>query len=233
MGPVGALKNSDRKLLKPTPDSEYILLPPKRTLEIDSKLRKKLAIALVTRYSPDDPRMKISMATASKCVPESVCQWGQAQIRNGGDRFKCRALLKGQKRARDCTYVKVRTSHSHFPHHTSQLTTRHKYEAEVDFYERQGQQATPVMVKKVFFAELHRIICLEVPAGEDLHLGEREEVFLALVKTCKAEQDEYGYWKYSSLGGLEFIDLATIKCTVGRIYDRDAWYIVDRSGQSL
>ena len=89
----------------------------------------------------------------------------------------------------------------------------------------------PVMVPRTFFAELHRIIRLKLLANEDLHLGEREEILLALVKTCKAEQDEYGYWKYSSLGGLEFVDLSTIKCTVGRIYDRDAWYIVDRSGQ--
>jgi len=88
------------------------------------------------------------------------------------------------------------------------------------------------MVKKTFFAELHRIICLKVPANEDLYLGECEEVFLALVKTCKAEQDKYGYWKYSSLGGFEFIDLATIRCTVGRVYDQGAWYIVDRSSQS-
>ena len=87
------------------------------------------------------------------------------------------------------------------------------------------------MVKKTFFTELHRIIRVKVPANEDLHLRKREKVFLALVKTCKAEQDEYGYWKYASLGGLEFIDLATIRCTVGRVYDRDSWYIIDRSSQ--
>lgn len=87
------------------------------------------------------------------------------------------------------------------------------------------------MIKKEFFAELHRIICLNIPANEDLYLDKHEEVFLALVKTCKAEQDECGYWKYSNLGGFEFIDLATIKCTVGRVYDRDAWYIIDRTGQ--
>lgn len=85
------------------------------------------------------------------------------------------------------------------------------------------------MVKKMFFAELHRVVRLNVPANEDLHLSKQEEVVLALVKTCKAKQDEYGLWKYSDLGGLEFIDLATIKCAVGRVYDRDAWYIIDRT----
>ena len=95
------------KLLRTTLDSEYILLPPKRKLVIDAGLRKKLAMALVTRYSPNDLSMKISITTASKYIPASVRQWGQAQIRNGGDRFKSRALLKSQKRTRDCTHVKV------------------------------------------------------------------------------------------------------------------------------
>ena len=62
-------------------------------------------------------------------------------------------------------------------------------------------------------------------------MNEPEEVFLALVKTCDSEQDEHGYWKYSNLGHLEFIDLATIKCTVGHVYDWGVWYIVDRTDQ--
>ena len=192
----------------------------------------KLAMALVTRYSPDEPSMKISMATTSKYVPTSTRQWGQAQIGNRGDRFKSRALLKGQKHTHNCTYVKMSLFRSCLFIVSPPLTMRCKYEAEVDFYERQINMAL-VMTKKTFFAELHRIICLRVPASEHLHLGESEELFLALVKTCKVEQDEHRYWKYSSLGGFEFIDLATIKCTVGHVYDRDAWYIVDRSGQAL
>ena len=87
------------------------------------------------------------------------------------------------------------------------------------------------MVTKTFFAELHRIIRIKISASEELHLHECEEIFLALVKTCKTEQDAHGFWKYSNLGGLEFIDLATIRCTVGRVYDRGAWYIVDRNGE--
>ena len=87
------------------------------------------------------------------------------------------------------------------------------------------------MIKKTFFAELHRIVRLDIPPNEDLHLDEHQMLLFALVKTCKAEQDEYGHWKYSRLGGFEFIDLATIKCTVGRVHDRDAWYIIDRNSQ--
>jgi hypothetical protein len=49
------------------------------------------------------------------------------------------------------------------------------------------------MVKKTFFAELHRIIRLKLTVNEDLHLDEHKEVVLALVKTCKAEQDKTGH----------------------------------------
>ena len=97
-------------------DSNYILLPPNRGLEIDNRLKRKLAATLVTRYSPDDPQKKISIATASKHVPASVRQWGQAQIRGGGDRFKCHVLLKGQRHSRNCTFVKVGVSLHFSPH---------------------------------------------------------------------------------------------------------------------
>ena len=97
-------------------DSNYILLPPKKVLEIDAQLQKKLAAALVTRYSPDGPQMKISMVTASRHIPASLCQWGQAQVCGGGDQFKCHALLKGQQWVCDCMFVKV--NKIMFPCHT-------------------------------------------------------------------------------------------------------------------
>ena len=43
------------------------------------------------------------------------------------------------------------------------------------------------MVKRTFFAELHRLVQLKISASEDPHLCECKEVFLALVKTCKAD----------------------------------------------
>ena len=111
MDPVSASTSTWRKITDNyAEDSDYVLLPPKRKLKIDHQLRKKLTMALVTRYSPDDPWMKVLIATTSKYVPASVRQWGQAQIRDGGDRFKCCAMLKGQRCTCDCTYMKVNTS---------------------------------------------------------------------------------------------------------------------------
>jgi hypothetical protein len=59
--------------------------------------------------------------------------------------------------------------------HNHQLIPRFKCEAEVDFYKHQVRRV-PLTIKAMFFAELH--------------VDEPEEVFLALVRTCKAEQDD-------------------------------------------
>lgn len=88
------------------------------------------------------------------------------------------------------------------------------------------------MVRRTFFGKLQRIVHLKVPASQELHLDEPEDVLLALVRTCDAEQDEYGYWKYSDSGSLGFVDLTTIKHVIGRVYDQDEWYIIDRTGQN-
>ena len=66
-----------------------------------------LAAALVTRYSPDDPRLKIPIAKAKICLPEIVRQWGQVQIMGGGDKLTCSALIKPGRYTRDCTFIKV------------------------------------------------------------------------------------------------------------------------------
>ena len=171
-------------------DLDYILLPPQKRLVIDGSLCKKLAAALVTRYSPDNPQTKISVATASKHIPTSVRQWGQAQVCDGGDWFKCCALLKGQRHTRDCTYVKV--SVPLFLIRSTPLIAGYGCEAEVDFYECQINRA-PVMIKKKFFTKLHCIFCLNMPTNKDLYLNNHEEVSLALVKTCKTEQENHSY----------------------------------------
>ena len=86
MDPVSIFGNFVQKFTDTcAKDIDYILLPPKRELEIDGRLQQKLAAALVTRYSPDDPWMKIPIATASRHILACVHQWGQAQIHGGGD----------------------------------------------------------------------------------------------------------------------------------------------------
>ena len=82
---------------------------------------------------------------------------------------------------------------------------------------------------KTYFGELQRIIKINVPATPQLNLKEPQVLFFAIVKQCKAIQKE-GFWEYTTLGGLEAVDLGLIQCVVGRIFDRGKWVIIDRSG---
>ena len=53
-------------------------------------------------------------------------------------------------------------------------------------------------------------------------------IILALIKNVKATLTDSVYY-YKELGVDEVVDLTTVECVVGRIWDRDEWAIVDRS----
>jgi len=86
------------------------------------------------------------------------------------------------------------------------------------------------MVLQMFFGELQRIVKIDVPATPQLNLEEPQVLFFAIVKQCNATQSREGFWEYSTLGGLEAVDIGLIQCVVGRIFDRGKWVIIDRSG---
>ena len=77
----------------------------------------KIAMALITRYSPlKGP--KIPLFAAKKYVPTvAVLQWGRIQVTEGGDRMCCRELVKPGSLGRDCTYVRVRLFVGHASFH--------------------------------------------------------------------------------------------------------------------
>jgi hypothetical protein len=81
---------------------------PRKLLALDEDVRTKIAIALITRYSPlRGP--KITLFAAKKYVPTvAVLQWGRIQVTEGGDRMCCRELVKPGSLGHDCTYVRVR-----------------------------------------------------------------------------------------------------------------------------
>ena len=53
-------------------DDGYALLPSRKKLPLDGSLKSMLAVALVTRYSPNDPWLKIPIAKAKICLPGIV-----------------------------------------------------------------------------------------------------------------------------------------------------------------
>ena len=61
-----------------------------------------------------------------------------------------------------------------------------------------------------------------------LNLATPTTIILALIKNVKATLTDNIYY-YKELGVNEVVDLTTVQCVVGRIWDRDEWAIIDRS----
>lgn len=103
-----------------------------------------------------------------------------------------------------------------------------KYESLVD---RNASNNLPEdLVMKTFFAQLLRIVRLDLPPSPELYHLKAETVLLAHVVTCDATQNEDSQWGYSAMGKTHFVDLNLIQCSVGRVLDQGKWRFVDRSG---
>jgi len=104
-----------------------------------------------------------------------------------------------------------------------------KYECFVD---RNANNDDPEdLIQQTFFGELQRVVRLDLPKSSEIHQPQDETVLLAHIKTCNATKNEDGFWEYSTLKpSPHFIDLNTIVCVVGRVYDRGRWSFIDRSG---
>ena len=57
-------------------------------------------------------------------------------------------------------------------------------------------------------------------------------ILFAIIRSCKvtSKHPTLDIHYYSELGPLEVVDMTTVQCVVGRVFDRGSWAIVDRSG---
>jgi hypothetical protein len=102
-----------------------------------------------------------------------------------------------------------------------------QYTQLVDRYARQKSR-TPEFELQNFFGQLQRILVLELPSTPQLNLAMPTTIILALIKNVKARLTDNIYY-YKEPGVDEVVDLTTVQCVVGRIWDRDEWAIIDRS----
>jgi hypothetical protein len=102
-----------------------------------------------------------------------------------------------------------------------------QYTQLVDRYARQKRR-TPEFELQNFFGQLQRILVLELPSTPQLNLAMPTTIILALIKNVKATLTDNIYY-YKGPGVDEVVDLTTVQCVVGRIWDRDEWAIIDRS----
>ena len=104
-----------------------------------------------------------------------------------------------------------------------------KYECLVD---RNADNNEPEdLIQKTFFGELQRVIQFDLPQSVDIHHPQNETILLAHIKTCNATEREGNLWDYSTIRpSPHFVDLKAVSCVVGRVFDRERWTFIDRSG---
>jgi len=71
-----------------------------------------------------------------------------------------------------------------------------------------------------------------MPATQDLSLTEPDTLLLASIQSCDVVENRtngLGMQYYQKESHTEVVDIGTIQCLVGRIFDRNWWTIIDRS----
>ncbi|KAH9917212.1 hypothetical protein B0H21DRAFT_702860 [Amylocystis lapponica] len=152
------------------------------------------------------------MAIARKYVPHVLSQWGKVQRIDGGDTIHASELVAMNENSRDATYV--------------------RYQLLVDKYATQRRR-TPEFVPQDFYGQLRRIFVLELPPSAELRTDEASTLLLAAIQSVKTQEaSDVQQVFYKDDGALDVVDLASIQCVVGRVYDtqRNSYGIIDRSG---
>ena len=77
-----------------------------------------------------------------------------------------------------------------------------------------------------FYGQLLRVLVIEAPQAKTM--------LLAIVRSIKIDKrpGDGTMTFYKEMGPLYAVDLNTVECVVGRIWDRERWAIVNRAPKS-
>lgn len=156
---------------------------------------------------------------------DQIEQWGKIKYLDGGDTIVSSSLMKPSRDTRDATFAKV----FFLVLFTCWINLYSKYEVLVDLYARQRRRQ-PTYEKKTLYGQLQHILVIRLPAVSSLNLPRPSVVIMAALGTCNEDSfNSLGMPYYSTVGTLNVVDLACVRCVVGRIPVGRRWAIVDRS----
>jgi hypothetical protein len=197
-----------------------MLAAPRRRETLPKWIRDKVWACLATRFNVE----KRVIQSVLK-LDEEIIQYGKVYRLQGGDRMTGSHFVKNSEDGRDASFVRVE-SFLLSKDAISEYSLL-QYTLYVDRHARHRRK-TPDFVEKIFFGQLNRILVLELPPAPRLNLAEPTTLVLALIHEAKVTLRN-GIYYYKDLGAQEVVDMNTVQCVVGRVWDRSEWAIVDRS----
>jgi hypothetical protein len=195
-----------------------MLAAPCRRETLPRGIRDKVWACLATRFNVEKKVIKSVLK-----LDEEIIQYGK--VYRGGDRMTGCHLVKKSEDSRDASFVRVESFLLSI-YAISEYSLL-QYTLYVDRHARHRRK-TPDFVEQIFFGQLNRILVLELPPAPRLNLAEPTILVLALIHEAKVTLRD-GIYYYKDLGAEEVVDMKTVQCVVGRVWDRSEWAIVDRS----
>lgn len=101
----------------------------------------------------------------------------------------------------------------------------------VDKYARYRNRRSEY-VKRTFFGQAKRVLVLDLPVTPQLGLFSPSTVIYVVVEALKVRVENNLIY-YSETGPIELVDLETVQCLIGRVWDRNRWGIIDRSNVTM
>ncbi|KAF8675484.1 hypothetical protein RHS04_06704 [Rhizoctonia solani] len=179
-------------------NNQLFLTPQVERLTVTPKLQSQIAKYLATTY-----KVQISKKLAMELIPNSLQQWGQMRIKDGGNLIQAQGYHKLWWDGCNASFV--------------------QYELAIDQLAH-CPRAMPEFKVKSFYSQLQHLFYLPLPPNTIINWEDYPK-FLILAFILEANvtiEDAYKYqviWYKGKLGSGEVVDAWTIQCAVGCIPD--------------
>jgi hypothetical protein len=106
-----------------------------------------------------------------------------------------------------------------------------QYQLAIDRYAHQRNR-TPEFELQDFFGQILRFLIINIPPSPKHSIEAESFIYAAIheVRISEPATDRCRINFYQHMGPTVLVDLNQVKCVVGRIWDRNKWAIIDRSG---
>ncbi|QRW21922.1 Transposase family tnp2 [Rhizoctonia solani] len=182
--------------------------PQAKALTVTPELRAQISKYLATTYE-----VQIGKKLALELIPNTLQQWGQMQITQGGNLIQAQGYHKLQWDSCNTSFVwyeLLANQLAHLP------------------------RATPNFVPTSYYGQLQYLFKLPLKPKSVVNLSKDGSKYLILAFILEAPvviEKAYEYrvtWYKGKLGSGEVVNALTIQCTIGQIQDNKRWWIIDR-----